>query len=150
MSLLEALAPFQPQPLGMSRCFDSSNLDLTAQVWDLGIWEHNKNKTPATGTALGSFPILNKWRVCPNSAPSQAKSFMALPVTLFSSWALRGSGVLCESSSQESARTHLQLTHQTPLGCPMSLPPFHIPVSSIWAAMGICPFCPSQCLWCLR
>lgn len=71
MSLLEALAPFQPQPSGMSRSFDSSNLDLAAQVWDSGIREHNKNKTPGTGTALGSFPVLNKWRVCSNSAPSK-------------------------------------------------------------------------------
>lgn len=33
---LGASAPFQPQPEGMTRSFDSSNLGLAAQVWDSG------------------------------------------------------------------------------------------------------------------
>lgn len=74
---LAASAPFHPQPLRMTRSFNSSNLDLAAQVWDSGIQELRKNKTPGTGTALGSLQVLNKWRVCPASAPSQGRSLMA-------------------------------------------------------------------------
>lgn len=144
--------PFQPQPARMIRSSDSSYLDFCSK--GVGLRSAAKIK-PVTwhghGKALGSFGN-NKGRVCPASAPSQETSFVGcwiergLPAAEADRPDLpfrepRGSGVLCESSSHETARNCLQLTHQTPRSCSvLSLPTPHSFASRY--ARGVSEFCP--------
>lgn len=73
MSPLAALAPFQPQPSGMTRSFDSSSLNLTAQVWDSGA----QQKLHTWHRHLGFLPSPEQVESLPRLSP-QARSFVAL------------------------------------------------------------------------